>query len=186
VSRVLTVPNVISLARLALVPVFLWLLLGRDDVAAAGWLLGVIGSTDWIDGYLARRLDQVTKVGELLDPVADRLAVVAAVIGGLVADVLPTWFVVAIIVREAAVAIGALVIGIGARSKLTVRRAGKLATLLLYAAIAWLYLGVGYDLSWLRAVAWAVAIPGLGLYYVVAAQYVGDARRLMADGTGRV
>lgn len=181
----LTVPNLISLIRLALVPVFLWLLLGRDQVGAAGWLLGIIGSTDWVDGYLARRLDQVSRVGELLDPVADRLAVVAAVIGGLIADVLPVWFGVAILVREAAVAAGALVLGVRAGAKLRVRQAGKLATLLLYAAIAWLYLGVGYDLAWLRGVAWLVAVPGLVLYYAVAAQYAGDARRLFADDTGR-
>ena len=68
--------------------------------------LGVIGATDWVDGYLARRLDQVSELGKLLDPVADRLAVASAVVGGLIAGVLPPWFAWALIVREALIAAG--------------------------------------------------------------------------------
>ena len=88
----LTIPNLISLVRLALVPVFLWLVFAKNNVVGAGWLLGLIGSTDWIDGYLARRLGQVSKVGEFLDPLADRLAVAAAVVAGLMEGILPAWF----------------------------------------------------------------------------------------------
>jgi len=181
---VFTIPNLISFLRLLLVPVFLWLVFGRDDIAAAGWLLGIIGSTDWIDGYLARRLNQVSKVGEFLDPMADRLAVIAAVIGGLVADVLAPWFAWAIIVREVLIAVGALVIGARAGAKLTVRRMGKLATLMLYAAIAWLYIGVGADVEWLRWLAWAVGVPGLILYWVVGFQYYSDAKQVLAGPDG--
>ena len=72
---IFTLPNAISVIRIGMVPVFVWLLLGSDSPAAAGWLLAVIGGTDWIDGFLARRLDQVSEIGKFLDPAADRLAV---------------------------------------------------------------------------------------------------------------
>ena len=75
--------------RLAAVPVFLWLLLGRDEVVGSAWLLVVIGATDWLDGSLARAFNQVSEIGKFLDPLADRVAIVAAVIGGLVAGVVP-------------------------------------------------------------------------------------------------
>ena len=176
-----TIPNLISFIRLLLVPLFLWLVFGRDNIAGAGWLLGLIGATDWIDGYLARRLNQVSKVGEFLDPLADRLAVASAVIGGLIADVLAPWFAWGIIVREGLIGVGALTLGVGAGAKLTVRRMGKLATLMLYAAIAWLYIGVGADVAWLRAVAWAVGVPGLVLYWIVGIQYFNDARQILAE-----
>lgn len=178
--NVWTVPNLISFIRLLLVPVFLWLLFARDNPAGAGWLLGFIGATDWIDGYLARRLDQVSVVGEFLDPLADRLAVASAVIGGLIAGVLPPIFAIPLIIREGAVAIGAAVIGLRAGTKLIVRRLGKLATLLLYLAIAWFFVGEGTPFEPLVWAAWIVGVPGLILYYVVAWQYLGDARRVVA------
>ena len=180
-----TVPNLVSLTRLALVPVFLWLLIGRDNVAGAGWLLGLIGATDWVDGYLARRLDQVSKVGEFLDPLADRLAVAVAVVAGLIEGVLPVWFAWAIIVREALIGVGALVVGLSAGAKLQVRRLGKLATLMLYAAVAWFYVGRGSDFDPLVWGAYIVGVPGLLAYYVVGWQYSRDARALMdsAEGT---
>jgi len=177
---VFTVPNIISVIRLLLVPVFLWLL-HIDEVAAAGWLLGFIGATDWIDGYIARRFNQVSEVGKFLDPLADRLAVLAAVVGGLIYGVLPAWFAVALIVREVLIGIGALVVGLKVGSKLEVRWLGKLATLMLYFAIAGWYVGVGYDAEWLIWAARLVGLPGLIIYYVVGVQYLGDALRMLRD-----
>ncbi len=179
-SGALTIPNLVSVARLALIPVFLWLLLGRDDPVAAGWLFAFIGATDWVDGFLARRLGQVSELGELLDPLADRIAVFAALVGGIIAGVLATWFAVAILVREALVGVGALWVALRTRSKLTVRLLGKIATLLVYAGVAWLFLGNGADLDWVVALGWGAGIPGLVLYYVVGAQYLADARRAVA------
>lgn len=178
----LTVPNLISVVRLLLVPLFLWLL-HIDEIAAAGWLLAFIGATDWVDGYIARRFNQVSEVGKFLDPLADRLAVLAAVVGGLIYDVLPAWFAVALIVREILIGIGALVVGLKVGTKLEVRWLGKLATLMLYAAIAWWYLGVGYEADWLIWAARIVGLPGLVLYYVVGAQYLGDALKLLRNET---
>ena len=175
----LTIPNLISLIRLALIPVFLWVLVGSDSPFAAGWLLGLIGSTDWIDGYLARRLDQVSEVGKILDPLADRIAVVVAVIAGLATGYLPAWFAWALIVREALVGVGALVIAWRGHTSLAVRKLGKLATLLLYVAVAWFLIGVEWTaFEW---AAWIAGIPGLILYYVVAAQYAGDGMQAIRD-----
>jgi cardiolipin synthase len=181
---VLTIPNLVSLIRLALVPVFLWLLVGRNNVAGAGWLLGVIGATDWIDGYLARRLNQVSKVGEFLDPLADRLAVAVAVVAGLIEGVLPLWFAWAIIVRESLIGVGALILGLKAGAKLTVRRLGKLATMLLYASIAWFYVGRGSDFDPLVWAAYGAGVPGLVAYFVVGWQYMNDALAVIRGGEG--
>ena len=185
-TTVLTIPNIISFARLLLVPLFLWLLLGSPDSAAgAGWLLVLIGSTDWIDGYLARRLDQVTELGKFLDPLADRLAVGAAVVGGLISGDLPRWFAIAIIAREAVIGAGAVVLLAMGGAKLDVRPLGKLATLLLYASVAWFFIGEGTPFEPLVWGAYATGVPGLVAYYVVAVQYLSDARRLIASrGTG--
>ena len=179
---VLTLPNLVSVLRLFLIPVFLWLLFGRDDPAAAGWLLGFIGATDWIDGYLARRLNQVSELGKILDPVADRLAVAAAVIGGLIAGVLPAWFAWALILREVIVGVGA-VYAWRRGVKLDVRFMGKTATFMLYGAITAFYLGAGYDAEWLRVLAYLVGVPGLVLYYLVGYQYVGDVRDALRQDT---
>ena len=181
----LTIPNLVSLARLALIPVFLWLLFGRDNVAGAGWLLGFIAATDWIDGYLARRLNQVSKLGEFLDPLADRLAVGVAVVAGLIEGVLAPWFAWAIIVREALIGVGAILIGVKAGAKLTVRRLGKLATFLLYVSVAWFYVGRGHEFDPGIWIAYAFGVPGLIFYYVVGVQYVKDGRELISRGKDR-
>ena len=177
---VVTLPNLVSLVRLLLIPVFLWLLFGQDDPGSAGLLLGLIGATDWVDGYLARRLDQVSEIGKLLDPLADRLAVAAAVIGGLIADVLPPAFAWALILREVLIGMGALVGWMRGVAKLDVRYLGKLATFILYFAIAGFYVGVGFDVPLFVTAAWVIGVPGLVIYYVVAFQYVGDMRAAIA------
>ena len=173
------VPNFISLIRLALIPVFIWLI-AIGEYGWAGILLGIIGATDWIDGYLARRLNQVTEMGKFLDPVADRIAVVVAVIGGLLTPVLPTWFAVLLILREVMIGIGAIVGWRNGVTKLDVRWLGKLATLMLYFSISFFYVGVGFDLDWLVWIAYVIGVPGLAIYWWVAFEYLGDMRRAIA------
>src|SRR6185295_15479886 len=90
-DRVLTVPNAISIVRLLCVPLFVYLLFGRDDRAYAAWLLGALGATDWVDGYIARHFDQVSTLGKVLDPMADRILLGVAVIALLVDGTVPTW-----------------------------------------------------------------------------------------------
>lgn len=178
---ILTIPNAISAARIAAVPVFLWLLLGRDDPTAAGWLLVGIGSTDWVDGFLARRLDQVSELGKVLDPVADRLAIVAALVGGWIARVLPWPVALLLLIREAIVASGAAYLAWKSGARLEVRWAGKAATWAVYGAVASFYLHAGTDLAFWEWVAWIYAVPGLVLYYAVAVQYFWDAREALGQ-----
>ena len=91
-DRVLTIPNVISVVRLGCLPLFLWLLFGRDDRASAAWLLAFLGTTDFLDGYIARHFDQVSNLGKILDPVADRLIFIVGGGAILVDGSVPTWF----------------------------------------------------------------------------------------------
>jgi cardiolipin synthase len=174
------VPNTISLIRLALIPVFVWLVV-IGSYGPAGILLGIIGATDWIDGYLARRLGQVTELGKFLDPLADRIAVAVAVIVGLISGVLPPWFAWALIAREVVIGIGAAYGWKNGVTRLDVRYMGKVATLLLYVAVSLFYMGEGFDLPIVTAAAIATGLPGLVLYYWVAFLYLGDMRTAIAE-----
>ncbi len=175
IRELFNVPNTISIIRLLLIPVFVWMVFDKN-YGWAGVLLGVIGATDWIDGFLARRLNQVTEIGKFLDPLADRIAVAVAVIAGLWSGVLPPWFGWALIVREILVALGALYGWLNGVTKLEVRWIGKAATFALYTAVAGFYIGEGFDADWLVFAAYIVGVPGLVLYYWVAALYARDMR----------
>lgn len=171
-----TIPNAVSVVRLLLIPLFVWLV-ALDQVGWAGVLLFVIGATDWIDGYLARRLDQISEVGKFLDPLADRIAVAVAVIVGLIAGVLPGWFGWGIILREVLITVGAAYGWTQGVRRLDVRPMGKLATLLLYAALTGFYVAVGFEIDWLRTAMVVVGGIGLILYYAVSVAYLGDMRQ---------
>src|SRR5688572_11363144 len=103
-TAIVTLPNFVTIVRLSCLPVFLWLLFGREDRAAAAWLLAGLGITDWIDGYLARHLDQTSELGKILDPVADRLLFLVGAGGILIDGSVPTWFAVVVLAREVLVA----------------------------------------------------------------------------------
>ena len=170
----LTIPNVISVARLFLVPLFLWLLFGKDDPALAGWVLFFVASSDWVDGYLARRLDQVTELGKILDPLADRLAVATAVVAGWIAGVLPPWFAIVLMAREVVVGLLALYVLAKGGREVEVKYVGKVATAMVYSAVTWFYFAEGYDWDWLAATAYVVGTAGLAFYYWVLVDYVRD------------
>lgn len=171
-----TVANMISLARLAAVPFFLWLLLS-DEIVAATWLFMIIGITDWLDGAAARRLGQVSELGRVLDPLADRIAVAAALVGGLVADVVPAWFAWPLIVREGVMGAAAAILWLKVRATLEVRYMGKVATALVYVALPSFYVvAVDFFPSAFGTLAVATAVPGLILYYWVGAKYLLDIR----------
>ncbi|HEU4894387.1 MAG TPA: CDP-alcohol phosphatidyltransferase family protein [Acidimicrobiia bacterium] len=180
-NKILTIPNVVSFIRLAAIPVFWWLLLGADDVTGATILFALVATTDWVDGYLARRLGQVTKLGKALDPVADRLMIASAVVAGLIAGIVPVVIAVTLIVRELYMAV--LTFGLVARKggTLEVRWLGKLATFLVYSSIAWFYMAAIPFLEVLTLpMAWVGSIVGLALYWVTAFQYTRDAIEIMS------
>jgi len=183
-SRILTVPNLISLARLLCIPLFLWLLFGRDNRAAAAWLLGILGMTDWVDGYIARRFDQVSELGKVLDPVADRLLLLVGVLAILIDGSAPLWFGVLTLAREAIVSVAGVGLALAGARRIDVTWWGKAGTFGLLFAYPW-WLGGKSTLSYAPIVdtlAWFFAIPGLALSWFALAQYVPLARRALRDG----
>jgi cardiolipin synthase len=163
---VLTVPNLLSLLRLAGVPLFLWLLLGPR---ADGWALVVLmvgGFTDWLDGKLARLLDQYSRLGSLLDPAVDRLYILAALVALAVRDVVPWWAVAVLVARDLVLAVCLPVLRARGFGPFRVIYLGKSATFLLLYAFPLLLLGAGTsDLAPLaRPLGYAFAAWGTALY----------------------
>ncbi len=179
-----TVPNLISFLRLACLPVFLYLLFPADNAAAAAWLLAVLGMTDWVDGYVARHFDQVSEVGKVLDPVADRLLFFVGLSAILIAGAIPDFIGIAILAREVVVG-GTTVIlaALGAR-RIDVTwfgKAGTFGNMVAMPAFLGSHSSVSYAdaLGWL---AWIAVVPGLILSYVAAFMYIPIARRALAEG----
>ena len=183
-DRVLTVPNVLSLLRLACIPVFLWLLFGRGDRYGAAWLLGGLGATDWVDGYVARRFNQVSTLGKVLDPAADRLLVGVGVIAILIDGSVPPWVAWATIAREVAVSLAVVGLAVLGARRIDVQWVGKAGTFALMTAFP-LFLASESTAFWAdqaRILAWVFALPGLALAWYAAATYVPIAIDALRDG----
>ena len=170
---ILTLPNLISIGRLACVPLFLWLLLAREDQIAAAVLLAVLGATDWVDGWIARHFDQASEVGKVLDPTADRILLLAAGLAMLADGSLPLWVGVVVLAREAVISVG-----------VDVQWAGKAGTLALMFALPGFLLADA--LSGIRVpllvVTWVFTIGGLVLSYYAAVAYIPQARAALREG----
>ena len=182
-SRVWTVPNIISVVRLAGVPLFLWLVLGPEADAIALVVLMVSGLTDWLDGYLARKLDQRSTLGEILDPVADRLYILAVVVGLALRDIIPWWMALLLPLRDALLWCLVPFLRTRGYSALPVHFLGKAATANLLYAFPLLLLGDGEGtVAQLAEVfGWAFAFWGIGLYWWAGVLYAWQVRKLMAD-----
>ena len=174
-DTIATIPNLVTLVRLLCLPIFLYVLFGLENRAAAAWMLGALGATDWVDGYLARRLGQVSEFGKKFDPTVDRLLFIVGLGAILVDGSMPVWLGVAVLVRElavgGAVAVGTLVYGM---ERFDVTFLGKTATLLLMFAIPGFLLGAsdfpgagGFQIA-----SWILGVPGLLLSYYTAMVYV--------------
>jgi cardiolipin synthase len=185
-SRVLTVPNAISAARIASIPVFVALILDHDTTTPGLILFAIVVATDWIDGTIARRTGQVSDLGKVLDPVADRLAIAAGLIGLVLRGIFPLWAAAAILVRDLTVLVGGAVALFRRGIRLEVRWIGKLATFSLMAAIPMVSWGsLGLPLAAAATVCgWAAYSVGIVEYYVAAFAYLGDIRRASYRGAG--
>lgn len=183
-SRVVTVPNVVTLVRLLLVPVFLWLLLAEQERVAAALLLGFLGATDWVDGYLARRFDQESELGRIVDPIADRLLLVAAAVGLLVDGTAPRWVLLLVLVREVMVSSATLLLAVAGARRIDVVWSGKAgAFALMFALPLFLLATVGGTFGDLvRLAAWCCTAVGLPLSWYAAILYVPAARSALRDG----
>lgn len=186
-DRVLTIPNGLSAARLAGVPVFLWLVLGLRTATGDYWAVGLLiiaGATDWLDGKIARALNQGSRLGQVLDPAADRLYIAATLVALAVRDIIPWWLVAILAVRELVVG-GALAVlkrRVGF-STLQVSLVGKAATLCLLYAFPLLFLGdhPGWGGTLARVLGWAFAVWGTVLYWWAAMLYLTQVRSLTSS-----
>ena len=183
-ERILTVPNLITLVRLACIPVFLWLLFGRHEQTAAAILLAVLGATDWIDGYVARRFHQVSTLGKVLDPTADRLLVGTAVISVMVYGAVPLWFGIATIAREVLVSVMVVLLaslGAARIDVLWVGKAGTFGLMFAYPTFLLAYGGAGWQAPF-TVIAYVTGVTGLVLAWIAAWSYIGPARTALREG----
>jgi cardiolipin synthase (CMP-forming) len=186
-DRVLTIPNAISCVRLLTIPVFMYLALVEQADGAAALVLVLGGISDFLDGYLARRWSQISRVGQLLDPVADRLSTLAVMVVFLVRSIVPWWFVLLLVGRDIYLAIQ-----VGRLKKLgitgvPVNFVGKAATFYLLMSFPLLLWGSGTT-SGIAALAWSVGVAmtiwGAGLYYYSAWLYQQEVRGMLAGSVG--
>ena len=163
-NRIWTIPNVISFFRLLGVPLFLYLLLGPQNDVAAVIVLAIGGTTDWVDGFVARRMNSVSRLGELLDPFADRLYILATLIGFTVRGVVPYWLTGALLLRELVLGIALLVLRRHGYGPPPVHYVGKTGTFVLLAAFPVILL--------------ADAVPSID-YWAAGVLYLAQTRQLL-------
>lgn len=183
-GRVLTAPNVITAIRLACVPVFVWLLFGAHRQTAAAVLLGLLGATDWVDGFVARRWHQVSNLGKVLDPVADRVLVLTGVLSIIVDGAVPLWFGFATVAREVLVSAAVLLLASLGAQRIDVLWVGKAGTFGLMFAYPTFLLAHGHA-GWqhpFAIFAWVCGIPGLILAWAAAAAYLPRSRDALVRG----
>jgi cardiolipin synthase (CMP-forming) len=182
-SAIVTVPNILSFSRIALIPVFCWLS-ANDPTRLWGILLfAVVVSTDWVDGYVARKTGQVTELGRILDPLADRLAIAAGLLTFAISGIFPFWAALLILIRDVAVLLGGVAVLWGRDIRIDVRWIGKIATFSLMVAIAWIAWGnAGGPLAEVLLVGgWLAYTVGIVEYYIAAGLYAIDVRDTLAE-----
>jgi cardiolipin synthase len=182
-SAVVTVPNILSFARIAAIPLFCWLAANERTRLWGILLFAVVVSTDWVDGYVARRTGQVTELGRILDPVADRLAIGAGLVTFAFSGVFPFWAALLILVRDVAILLGGAALLWGRDLRVDVRGIGKIATFSLMAAITWISWGNadGPLGDVLLVGGWLAYAVGIVEYYLAAGLYAIDVRDALAE-----
>ena len=182
--RPFTLPNLISLVRLGCIPVFLWLLFSVEDRWAAALLLGALGASDWVDGFIARRFNQVSELGKILDPTADRLMLLVGIFAIWVDGSVPGWIAWLALVREALVAVAALFLAAFGARKIEVTWWGKTGTFLLMFAFPFFLAGESdvFIASIFANGAWVCALVGLPIHYWSGLTYVPAAREALRQG----
>ncbi|MFT4285820.1 MAG: CDP-alcohol phosphatidyltransferase family protein [Protaetiibacter sp.] len=181
-KRIVTVPNALSVVRLALIPVFLWLL----GTAQYGWALVVIvvsSVTDFVDGFVARRFNQVSRVGQILDPAVDRLFIFSTLIGLAWQGFLPWWLVAVIVLRDVGIVALGPVLASHGYGPLPVHHLGKVATFSLLFALPTLVLGAAFPAiaAVSDPVGWALALWGAFLYWWAGVLYLRETIRLVRE-----
>jgi len=180
--------NLVTLIRLCALPVFLQLLFTTGHRAIAAWLLGAIAITDWVDGYLARRLNQVSTLGKIIDPTADRILVMTGLIAVSIAHGVPWWFSICVLVREVIVSLLTVLLALLGAARINVLKIGKVSTFLLMATFPLFLISTNNELpsngwqSLLKAAVWALGAVGLVLSYIVLFSYIRPALEALRTG----
>ncbi|HUQ62352.1 MAG TPA: CDP-alcohol phosphatidyltransferase family protein [Acidimicrobiales bacterium] len=188
-DRILTIPNALSLGRLACVPVFVWLMFGRRNKVAAAVLLGSLGITDWVDGFIARRFNQVSTVGKVLDPTADRVLLVTGMVAILIDGAVPKWVGWLAVSREVTVGTGAVALAAMGARRVDVTWAGKCGTFGMMVAFPLFLLSNAENFRWrrqARVAAWPCALVALGYSWYSAAGYVKIGKEALRARDGDV
>ncbi|WP_427133035.1 CDP-alcohol phosphatidyltransferase family protein [Pseudarthrobacter sp. S9] len=179
-DAVFTIPNLLTVVRFLGVPLFIWLVLGRHEYGYGALVLAIMGSTDWVDGYIARRFNQMSNLGRIMDPIADRLALIAVAVTLVIAGVVEWWYLTALLVPDA-ILLSVSLFYFRSHPDLPVSRTGKIRTALLlvgtpllvlsklpipatavYSVVAWIFLGLGLLGHWIAAYNyfWAIIRKG--------------------------
>ena len=182
-EQFITVPNLLSMLRLALVPVFLMLLLNEKYLSAIV-ILALSSLTDYLDGYFARKYNQVTRLGQLLDPAADRLYIFSTLVGLSITGIIPVWLALVIISRDLVLAVAYPILATHGYGPLPVHYLGKTGTFaLLYAFPLLLMAYIWHEIAFvLEPLAWAFALWGVGLYWWGAFVYLRQLRAIVKKG----
>jgi len=181
-----SIPNLLTLLRLLCLPLFLYVLFALDERVWAALLLGALSATDWVDGYLARRLNQVSEFGKVFDPTVDRLLFIVAITAIMVDGAMPLWFGIAVLAREILVGLMMAIATLAYKMpRIDVTHRGKVATALLMFAVPGFLIGSSdaglADLFQLAS--WIIGIPGLILSYATGIAYIPQVRRAIAEGS---
>lgn len=184
--RVLTVPNVISVARLLCAPLLVWFLFGSEDHTAAFVLLAVLGGTDWVDGWIARHFHQGSELGKVLDPVADRILLLTAALALTADGVVPLWVGIAVLAREALVSIATLGLAAAGAARIDVKWVGKAGTFaIMFALPGFLLVDITAPGTWrdiFDVLTWFATAGGLLLGYLAVASYIPASRDALRAG----
>jgi len=186
-DRLLTVPNLITLVRLLCIPWFLWLLFVAEDRLYAAGLLAVLGSTDWVDGYVARHTGQVSNFGKVFDPTTDRLLLIVGVVGIIIDGSVPLWFGWLVVIREVILSVFILTIMALGAERMDVTWFGKAGTFGMMVAFPAFLASNDTGLSdvWVtvfEVIAWGAAIPGLVFSFIAFFAYFPKGMRALRAG----
>lgn len=180
-SSVVTIPNAITVVRLGLLPVYVSLM-ADHRVVAGSFFFGALAFTDWIDGYIARRFNQVSEFGKVIDPVADRLVFFVGISTAMYYGFFPVWFGVVILVREVSIALVMVLGTLLGMERFAVTRLGKWATFALLCAVPWITIGAagGVWVSF-EILGWLVGLPGIVASYLAFFRYLPIVRANMSS-----
>jgi cardiolipin synthase len=179
--KILTIPNLLSLARVLISPLFVWLIVHEGTELLGLLVFGAVSATDWVDGYVARRTGQVSELGKVLVPAADRVAIAAALVALVVRGIFPLWAALLILVRDLVIVLASAALLVARAGRIDVRFVGKVATLGLMSGVplvAWGNLGLMFPAS-ARALGWTFYAVGIIEYYIATILYGGDLRRAL-------